>query len=673
MADSINKHQFSIRSKLTFIIIIITTITLLLAASLFTLFQFDENRLSLIEDMIALAKISGGNTKAAIIFDNIDDANEILSELNNDHRVVAAAIYTKKGDLFASYIRKQNIRPILKPPEKAGYLIEASKIHLLQSITENENHGTIYIQASMDSLYEQSQKNMFITGVIVLFSLAIGYFLSFRLQKMISLPILELSNATNKIKNEKDYSIRIHRNDFQEIELLCDGFNAMLQEIQHRDKHLQQLASYDPLTGLANRKYFSDILHQAIIRGERKSYKHAILFMDLDRFKHVNDSLGHSLGDELLIQVAKRFELIIRGDDTAARIGGDEFTILLQEVNDSLHAIEIAERILDVMNEPFDLDGHSVVISPSIGIVLYPKHGTSTEQLMRNADTAMYGSKHAGGNSYWFFSEHMNVSAKERLKLEESLREAIHKDEIVLHYQPQLCLKSDSIVGIEALCRWNKNQKKLMPPNDFLPLADETDLIIPMGYIIYKKALGMLKELSNENLYHQKIAINMSAKQFHSIDLIHQMLAFIKDSKIDPDLVEIEVTEDTLIDYNEALVATMSTLRNNGVHLSIDDFGTGYSSLSYLKKFPFDILKIDMSFIQDMQETEKNQNIVRAIIDMSHHLGLKVIAEGVETEVQYQILAEMDCDMIQGYYFCKPLDKEQLRQFLLQRASEQKN
>ena len=670
----VNTQKYSIRVKLTIIIITIITITLLLATSLLTVFQLRENKTNMIENLTTLARITGDNVEAAILFDNNSDANQVLSELKNDPRIIAAAIYTQDSNQFASYIREKETPHAFMPPDKDGHIHESNMMHILQTIISQNDAseiGKVYIMASTKTLDKQLHKNIFITSVIVLISLIIGYFLSFQLQKTISLPILKLSDATNKVKNEKDYSIRIHQNDYQEIEMLCDGFNAMLHEIQNRDDHLQKLASYDPLTGLANRKYFSDILSQAIIRGKRKSHKHAILFMDLDRFKHINDSLGHSIGDELLVQVAKRFEFIIRGDDTVARFGGDEFTVLLQEIINSNHVIEVAERIIDVMKEPFNLHGHEVVISPSIGIVMYPEHGMSSEQLMRNADTAMYESKHAGGNSFWFYSEHMNISAQKRLKLEESLRQAIHKDEIVVHYQPQLCLSSGKIVGIEALCRWNKDQKELIPPNDFLPLADETGLIIPIGNIIIKKALKTLQQLKDENLYDQRLAINMSAKQFRSAETIEQMLEFINESKIDPDLVEIEVTEEALIDDNQELISTMHKLRDNGVHLAIDDFGTGYSSLSYLKKFPFDILKIDMSFVKDMQETNRSLNIVKAIIDMSHHLDLSVVAEGVETEVQIKLLREMACDTIQGYYFCKPMDEKHFRQFLLQHASKE--
>jgi diguanylate cyclase (GGDEF)-like protein len=675
MNNPIKSKKQTIRFKLTFIIITIITITSLLSASLFTLLQLRANKINLIDNLTTLSEITGDNVEAAILFDNSDDANQILSELKNDPRILAAAIYTQNNDIFASYLAVENVSQIFESPDSISFQEESNETHLLTPIIDDASNevGKVYIQASLDTLDQQLKKNIFISGIIVLVTIIIGYFLSFQLQKTISLPILNLSDLTNRVKNEKDYSARIYNNEYREIEDLCEGFNSMLQEIERRDEHLQQLASYDPLTGLANRKYFSDLLNQALIRGKRKSHKHAILFMDLDRFKHINDSLGHSIGDELLIQVAKRFELIIRGDDTVARFGGDEFTVLLQEVGSSNQVSEVAERILDIMSDPFNLNGHDMVISPSIGIVMYPEHGTTSEQLIKNADTAMYQAKSVGGNNYWFFSEHMNVSAQKRLQLEESLRQAIHKDEIVLHYQPQLCLKTGKIVGIEALCRWNKNHEELVPPNDFLPLADETGLIIPIGNIIYKKALNTLKELRDENLYKQKIAINMSAKQFRSEETIEQMLLFIEESKTDPDLVEIEITEDALIDYNDELIGTMRKLRNQGLHLSIDDFGTGYSSLSYLKQFPFDILKIDMSFIQDMQEADKNQDIVRAIIDMSHNLGLQVIAEGVETEEQMKLLIEMGCDIIQGYYFCKPLDEKSLRQFLLQQASNAKS
>lgn len=671
MNSRLDMHQFSIRGKLTFVIVIISTITLLLAASLFTLFQLREYQLTLAENLTAVAKITGNNAEAAIAFDNTDDASKILSELKNDPRIIAAAIYAPGNNLFASYSRNHDTPPVFEPPDENGYRYEDRTLHLMQPIYIDDNKkeviGYIYIQASLDLLYEQLQKNILITGIIVLFSLFIGYFLTFRLQRSISTPILELSNATNKIKNEKDYSIRVNRSDYLEIKHLCDGFNSMLEEIQSRDEHLQQLASYDPLTGLSNRKYFSNILNNAISRGVRKSHRHAILFLDLDRFKNINDSLGHSIGDELLVHVSKRLEVIIREDDTVARFGGDEFTILLQEITGSHQAAEVADRILEVLNEPFDLKGHDVVISTSIGIVIYPEHGVTAEQLMQNADTAMYQSKHSGGNSFWFFSEHMNITAQKRLKLEESLRQAIHKDEIILHYQPQFDLVTKTIVGVEALVRWNKEGGQMVPPNDFLPLADETGLIIPLGNIIFRKALTTLKKLNEEGLYNQKLSINMSAKQFRQSNAIEPLLTFIEDLKLNPEMIEIEITEEALIDYTDEVIMIMHTLKDNGVGLVIDDFGTGYSSLGYLKQFPFDALKIDMTFIRDMQETERNSNLVRAIIDMSHHLDLKVVAEGVETAAQQELLRDMECDIIQGYYFSKPMDEKHLRQFLLHR------
>ncbi len=671
------KRQTSIRYRLIFIIIMVSSITLLISAGMFTLMQMRDYRTALAENLTALSTITAENVKAALAFDNAEDANQTLSELDNDPRIDMAVIFQQQSsDIFAEYRSADMAALIPDKPDSYGYFYESNKLHILHPITLNDGSdllGQLYLQANLDTLYLQLQHNLFIAAVIILFSLVFCFLLAVQLQKLISSPIHELSETTKRIRDDKDYSVRVELDNYEEIDNLCQGFNEMLANIEERDENLQKLASFDPLTGLTNRSYFTDILVEAIQRGERKSHQHAILFLDMDRFKRINDSLGHSVGDELLVQISCRFKEVLRGDDTVARFGGDEFTILLQEINDAYQAAEVAERIIENLKQPFELLGHKVAVSPSIGIVLFPTHGITPEELMRNADTAMYKAKQAGGNDFCFFTQEMTISAQNRLKLEERLQHAVDRNEILLHYQPQLSLANGNIVGFEALCRWYWKQETLVPPNEFLPVADESGLIMPIGFETFKKALLMLKRMNSDGLEKASIAINMSARQIHTSRSVDCLLKYIDEYETDPALVEVEITEEALIDNTDDLVTTMHALKDRGIGLAIDDFGTGYSSLSYLKKFPFDVLKIDMSFIRDIEETLKNRNIVGAIIDMAHHLELQVVAEGVETEGQLACLRELGCDVVQGYYVSTPKDEAQLWEFLQLREKYRAN
>jgi diguanylate cyclase (GGDEF)-like protein/PAS domain S-box-containing protein len=430
------------------------------------------------------------------------------------------------------------------------------------------------------------------------------------------------------------------------------------------EEHLKQLASYDTLTNLPNRKYFTDLLNSAILRSKRKKQSHALLFMDMDRFKNINDSLGHSAGDALLKIVANRLTDVLRGNDIVARLGGDEFTILLEDIESSHKAAEVSQRIIEMMHEPFDLQGHQVVISPSIGIVLYPDHGKTPEELLKNADTAMYHAKDLGGNNYWYFTEAMNEAAHSRLELEQDIRNALKNEEFILYYQPKVNLHTGDIVGMEALVRWDRNGQGIVTPNKFIPIAEETGLIIPMGSQIIHKATEQTSIWVNEHLLEHKVAINISAKQFRQADLLQYLQLTLAEFNLSADNIEIEITEAAVMENTDEAIATMKKIKDIGMTLAIDDFGTGYSSLSYLKKFPIDTLKIDMSFIKDMGSSEVNKSIVSTIINLAHTLKLNVVAEGVEHQHQADTLLEMDCDIIQGYLFSKPVTVGEMSELL---------
>ncbi len=656
----------TIKQKLMLIIMAISTTSLLLASLLFTLFQAGEIRRSLVEELTTLANVIGNNTQASLAFNDPVDAKQVLADLRNNAAIMNAIIYTDNGELFATY-KNQTARNVSYPvaPEEYHYEFKDRQLSLSQIIEDsNGKLGSIYLEANLDGLYAQIYKNIQVTVAIVLVALFLCYFMSSRLQRLISRPIYELSETTQTIRKSQDYSVRVDRDDYIEIRHLCDSFNSMLDQIQSREESLRQLASYDSLTKLPNRKFFLDLLSKALSRGKRRSHRHAVLFLDLDRFKHINDSLGHSAGDELLTLVAKRLLIILRGEDTISRLGGDEYTILLQEITGTHQAAEIANRILEVMNEPFHIQGHSVVIAPSIGIVIYPDHGTTYEELIKNADTAMYQAKHAGGNNYRFFSEDMNRIAEKRQQLEEALRYAFLNDEIILNYQPQVSLATGQIIGMEALCRWQKTKYEIIQPNEFIPIAEETGLIIPLTDIIMKGAVSMIKYWLDQGLYEYKIAINVTARQFMQTNIVNTLDSIVNELKLPAEHLEIEITEAAVMDHIGQAIETMKKIKDRGITVAIDDFGTGYSSLSYLKKFPIDKLKIDKSFIHDMDDSTMNRNIVRSIIELGHTMNLSVVAEGVETFNQVQMLSDLECDSIQGFYFSKPVSNEEMEELL---------
>ncbi len=434
-------------------------------------------------------------------------------------------------------------------------------------------------------------------------------------------------------------------------------------EKQH-EEHLRQLASYDPLTNLPNRKYFTDILNNAISRSNRTQRSHAVLFMDLDRFKNINDSLGHTAGDLLLQFFSERLSEVLRGNDVVARLGGDEFTILLEDIESSHKAAEVSQRIIDLMNDPFDLQGHQVVVSPSIGIVLYPNHGKTTEELLKNADTAMYHAKDLGGNNYWYYTEIMNKEAHKRLELEEDIRTALKNNDFILYYQPQVDIQTGEIVGMEALVRWNRNGNGIVAPNIFIPIAEETGLIIPLGSQIIHKAAEQTSVWIKDHLLDHKVAINISARQFKQLNFLDQLKSTLDEFNLPASNIEIEITEATVMENTDEAIATMKKVKDLGITIAMDDFGTGYSSLSYLRKFPIDTLKIDMSFIRGMESSDVNKSIVQTIIDLAHTLKLNVVAEGVEHQHQTNALLNMNCDVVQGYLYSKPVAETEMTKLL---------
>jgi diguanylate cyclase (GGDEF)-like protein len=427
---------------------------------------------------------------------------------------------------------------------------------------------------------------------------------------------------------------------------------------------MSYLAQHDSLTDLPNRVLLTDRLTQSICLAERSGHKVGLLFLDLDGFKHINDCLGHTVGDRLLRTVAQCLRLCVRSSDTVSRLGGDEFVIMLSQISHARDAAYIADKVLQAIREPRHLGEHDLHLTASIGIVSYPDDGANAEMLLRNADFAMYQAKDAGRDNYQFFKPELNLRALERQSLQGSLRQALQHQEFVLHYQPKLSLQTGAIRGVEALIRWRHPQTGLMPPAQFIPVAEESGLIVPIGRWVLREACRQARAWQDAGIAPLTVAVNISSVELRAKGFIAGLRASLTETGLDPDRLELELTETFLMQDSLATAAVLEAIRNLGVRLALDDFGTGFSCLSYLKRFPIDTLKIDRSFVRDLATDADNAGIVKAVINMGKSLHMRVVAEGVETREQLLFLQEHSCSDGQGYYFAHPMPPGELTQLM---------
>lgn len=436
---------------------------------------------------------------------------------------------------------------------------------------------------------------------------------------------------------------------------------ASLERVSEQRLHA---AYHDPLTDLPNRSFFHQHLRTLLAQARRSTRSIAILFLDLDRFKPINDTFGHTTGDLLLQSVARRIENSIRKGDVAARKGGDEFTIILDGIHRPQNAAKVARKILDEIAKPFVIDGHRVAVTASIGIAIYPADGDEVDSLVKHADIAMYRAKDRGGNSYQFFQAGMNESALERLELEQSLRLALEREEFVLHYQPQFEVATGRVCGTEALVRWQHPDLGMIGPDQFIPVAEETGLIDLLGDWVLNTACAQNRTWQERGLPAIPVAVNWSARQFNEKSLLEKVGRALRRSGLDAAYLDLELTESTVMQDVDAASDVLHHLRELGVSVSIDDFGTGHSSLGYLKRFPISRLKIDKTFISTLLEDPRDAAITEAIIAMAHRLDMKAVAEGVETAGQLEFLRQPGCDEVQGYFLSRPLPPEQVEGIL---------
>jgi len=461
-----------------------------------------------------------------------------------------------------------------------------------------------------------------------------------------------LKRANDSLKQKIDDKTKELRELNKELENL----------VEKRTRQLEHQAFYDPLTELPNKALFQKKLEKSLENADKSKKKLALLFIDLDRFKQINDSLGHHVGDEVLRLVAQRLLLTIAINDTLSRLGGDEFTLIIENIENLDRVKKSAQKILDALSEPIEINGTSFYISPSIGISIYPEDGDIVN-LLKNADAAMYKAKDEGRNNYQFYSSEMTQEALDKVMLQGSLRQAIENDEFIVYYQPQVDAKAHKVVGLEALVRWVHPQDGIVSPADFIPLAEETGLIVDIDKIVMKKAMEQVALWHKKDMYHGTLSLNLAAKQLAKPTCLEFLQSRLQEYSFDPSWLELEVTESDIMQHPTEAIAKLEKIHSLGIRISIDDFGTGYSSLSYLKRFPIDKLKIDQSFVRDIPENEDDVAIVRAVIALGNSLGMSLIAEGVETQEQKEFLVENGCSKIQGYFYAKPMVAKELEKF----------
>ena len=684
-------QNLPLQRKLMLIIMVCCSATLLAASLFFVAREAKVLYGAQQEDLVSIADMIGRNSASALVFNDPRAAQETIKPLTGKSSILAAYVVSRDGHLFARHVAPEAdaaVLPLerLRIPASPGAIraavdevrsnaergsILSRYASLVKPIyLDSEQVGTVVIHANTTGFLNSLRWTILVSLLFMSGAFVAAYFFSSRLQQMISAPLLSLVGTMREVSASRNFAIRVVRPSSDEIGLLYDGFNEMLCEIEERNQilrqrqaHLQQLAHYDPLTRLPNRTLFYDRLAQALFHADRAKEAVTVIFIDLDHFKDINDTLGHRTGDLLLIEVANRLATVVRNCDTVARLGGDEFTVFAQNIENSDNAAIVARKLISLFAAPFHLGDSEIYVTASIGVTMFPDDGKTVDELLMNADIAMYHAKSCGKNVYKLFDKRMNEHASERVTLLSDLRLAVERSEFILQYQPKVDLLSGKVNSVEALVRWMHPRMGLLAPDRFIRLAEESGLIVELTDWVMRTACLQARAWQEANLPPVRVAVNLSPYHFNRQDVKQSICLVLAATGLDPSLLEIEITESALMQNDQYTCQVLAELRGLGVTISVDDFGTGYSSLSYLHRFPINTLKIDRTFILNMMKSSEDQAIVTAIIAMAKSLNMQIVAEGVETADQLETLKGQGCHEIQGFLISRPVDADQVAHF----------
>ncbi|WP_144211365.1 bifunctional diguanylate cyclase/phosphodiesterase [Shewanella donghaensis] len=671
----------TISKKLLFILMSVSLSSIIIITFVFSAYEVTTSKQDQVESLDTLLAILSPNITAAVLFDDEDAIQELIDPILLRSDVLAVNVIDTNGLLLAStgYAEPKATLPL------QGVLFNTTEISTVLSL-DNQEYGQIIIEADDSYIVGRVKFYSYFIITLLLFTLGVSFFLSLYLRRRFLSPILHLAKVAELVSKSNDYSQRAKELSQDEVGQLTSCFNEMLHTIEQRDNlleskvksrtealetanvQLHEFAYIDGLTELPNRRYFYEKL-QSLIDMEDKKF--IVIFIDLDGFKEVNDTLGHDYGDLLLHQVAKRLRHCVRAEDTVARLGGDEFTLIIENIYEQSRAIDIAKIIKNTLMNPLTIKGKQISVTGSIGLTFYPKDGKSLESLLKHADQAMYLAKNNGRNRYEFFSYSKEEKAVEKRQLIEELRLAINNEQFELFYQPIFACNSHHVTKAEALIRWNHPARGLVEPNDFIPIAEECGLIIEIGNWVRKQALIDTAHFQALAGHIVQVSVNTSPLEIDNLGLwAQQWQSQSQQYQLPKGAILIEVTENTLMTPGSAIQQQMKLLGEQGINLAIDDFGVGYSSLAYLQQLDIDILKIDRSFITDLETNDSCVALVRAIVTMAHNLGVKVVAEGIEQRAQYDILEKLECDYFQGYMLSKPLQKRDFIEKFLEHTDD---
>jgi len=710
-------QNLPLRRKLLVMSLLLSSFSITSLSTTFLVNEFISYRDYISTDIRVQTQIIAKNIASPLIFQDHRSAREILEGLKSSQRIQAVAIFSADHKLFTVYQNIDSNQPNLL--NEFGQLQQKGADHrlLYQSLHKTALHqsllnaypvleepiivdgqlvGAVIVQSDLLAMFEHIRFLALLVFVVALLTMVMAIILGMQFQRIITAPIDTLLGAMQQVSLNQDYAHRIPETGNDELGQLMHGFNQMLTEIEIRDQslyerqqQLDQLAHYDSLTGLANRAMLMDRLHQALHQAKRYHQKLAILFIDLDGFKEINDTLGHKAGDELLKQVAARLNSIVRGSDTIARLGGDEFTICLHNVSSAESACIVARKVVELYAEPFTLEGTACKITGSVGVALYPHDAETVETLLKAADTAMYQAKQHGKNNFRLYSTDMQMQIYEKNALQQQLAKAIERNEFFLEYQPIVTTAEKRIVGVEALLRWSHPELGILQPKAFLHVTEGTDMIHKIGAWVLHEACRQCVNWHTNGHTGLQVSVNLSTAQFKRPDLAARVFSILKKTGLAPDKLQFDLNESIIqLTCDEALEQIAYTLTDQqtelncpfgtdrscalhplyafkkaGVRLALDNFGTGYSSLGYLNHLPIDTIKISPRFTS-CDAGSKSESLLAAIIAMADSLGLVSIAEGVENEQQFQLLKRMHCSRVQGYLTGRPLSAEHFGRLL---------